>query len=242
MSVRFHIEGHDGPLDVLLALIQKNEVSIYDIPIAQITEQFLDYIHREEQVGLQDLSDFYRMAADLIWIKSQILLPKEVEFPEDYTDPREELVEKLLEYSRFKKYSELLMGTGTDSNLTIERKPSEFILPFSDSELWDDIEAKDLLDTFLRLLKSRVADEKVFNVYEEVTEKEKTALMLELLEKNPSIRFSSLFSENGSPMHIICAFMAVLDAVKDKTIHVRQDEPFSDMIITRREEEEYGTE
>lgn len=242
MSVRFHIEGHDGPLDVLLALIQKNEVSIYDIPIAQITEQFLDYIHREEQVGLQDLSDFYRMAADLIWIKSQILLPREVEFPEDYTDPREELVERLLEYSRFKKYSELLMGTGSSDSLPIERKPSEFIMPFSDSELWENVEAKDLLDTFLRLLRSRVADEKVFNVYEEVTEKEKTALMLELLDKYPSIKFSSLFSDDSSPMHIICAFMAVLDAVKDKTIHVRQDEPFSDMIITRREEEEYGTE
>ncbi len=241
--VEFKTAKYEGPLDLLLALIQKAEVNIYDIPISEITDQFLDYLHHAKEIGLGDLSEFYKMAAELIWIKSQMMLPIELEFGEEYVDPREELVEQLLEYSKFKKYSELLMGNESGENLVPQRKPSEFILPFSDDELWEDVSTKDLMDTFMEMMKNYdFIEEKVFNVYEEVTEKEKTALMLELLDRYPSIRFSSLFSENNSPMHIICAFMAVLDAVKDRTIHVRQDEPFSDMIITRREEEDYGTE
>ena len=99
--VEFKTAKFEGPLDLLLALIQKAEVNIYDIPISEITDQFLDYLHHAKEIGLGDLSEFYKMAAELIWIKSQMMLPVEVEFGEEYVDPREELVERLLEYSKF---------------------------------------------------------------------------------------------------------------------------------------------
>lgn len=235
MGVDFHTPSYEGPLDLLLALIQKEEVNIYDIPIALITEQFLDYLHNAEQIGLGDLSEFYKMAAELIYIKSQLMLPVEVEFDEEYTDPREELVERLLEYSKFKKYSELLMGNEDMDSVSIQRKPSEFNLPFADEELWEDITACDLKDTFVKMMQklNSMEDAILVNVFEKVTENQKITLMNELLEDKKEIHFSDLFVEN-KPEHIICSFIAVLDAVKEKSVLVEQPQLFSDMIIRKR--------
>lgn len=232
--VAFKTEKFEGPLDLLLALIQKAEVNIYDIPISEITDQFLDYLHHAKEIGLGDLSEFYKMAAELIWIKSQMMLPVEVEFGEEYVDPREELVDRLLEYSKFKKYSELLMGNESSDNLALERKPSEFQLPFSDEELWEDVTTKDLMDTFMEIMKNySFIEEKVFNVYEDVTEKEKIALMNELFETRDQIQFTDLITKK-TPMHVICAFLAVLESVKDKMILVDQPVLFGDMTLTKR--------
>lgn len=232
--VEFKTAKFEGPLDLLLALIQKAEVNIYDIPISEITDQFLDYLHHAKEIGLGDLSEFYKMAAELIWIKSQMMLPVEVEFGEEYVDPRDELVERLLEYSKFKKYSELLMGNENSDNLTIERKPSEFQLPFSDEELWEDVTTKDLMNTFMEIMKNySFIEEKVFNVYEDVTEKEKIALMNELFETRDQIQFTDLITKK-TPMHVICAFLAVLESVKDKMILVDQPVLFGDMTLTKR--------
>ena len=232
--VEFKTAKVEGPLDLLLALIQKAEVNIYDIPISEITDQFLEYLHHAKEIGLGDLSEFYKMAAELIWIKSQMMLPVEVEFGEEYTDPREELVERLLEYSKFKKYSELLMGNESGENLVPERRPTEFRLPFSDEDLWEDVTTKDLMDTFMEIMKSyNFIEEKVFNVYEDVTEKDKITLMNELLESHDQIMFSDLVTKR-TPMHVICAFLAVLESVKDKMILVDQPVLFGDMTLTRR--------
>lgn len=232
----FHIpaQNFDGPLDVLLHLIQKAEVNIYDIPISMITDQFLEYLHQAEGIGLQDLSEFYKMAAELIWIKSQMMLPVEVEFDEEYTDPREELVERLLEYSKFKKYSELLTGSDKSDDLNIQRKPSEFVVPFSDEELWENVTVQDLLESYANMMKNyNFIEERVFNIYEDVSEKEKVALMNELFETRDTIMFSDLFVKR-TPEHVICSFLAVLEAVKDKIILVDQPVPFGDMTLTKR--------
>lgn len=233
--MEFHIPKYDGPLDLLLALIQKNEVNIYDIPIATITDQFLEYLHKAQEIGLGDLTDFYKMAADLIWIKSQMMLPKDVEFDSEYIDPREELVERLLEYSKYKKYSELLMGTEDAENFVFSRKENPFNLPFSDDELLEDVTLNTLMETFYNVLKSyKVLDNKVFNVWEEVSENEKITLMNELLEKKDSIKFSDIIVDMKSPTHVICSFLAVLEAVKDKIILIEQPQLFGDMTITKR--------
>ena len=232
--VEFKTPKYEGPLDLLLALIQKAEVNIYDIPISLITDQFLEYLHQAKEIGLGDLSEFYKMAAELIWIKSQMMLPVEVEFDEEYVDPREELVERLLEYSKFKKYSELLMGNEENGDLPIMRKEAEFQFPFSDEELWEDVTTRDLMNTFMEMMKNYdFVEEKIFNVYEEVTEKEKIALMNELFETKDQIMFSDLFIKK-TPEHVICSFLAVLESVKDKMILVDQPEPFGDMILTKR--------
>ncbi len=232
--VEFKTEKFEGPLDLLLALIQKAEVNIYDIPISEITDQFLEYLHHAKEIGLGDLSEFYKMAAELIWIKSQMMLPVEMEYGEEYIDPREELVERLLEYAKYKKYSELLMGTESSGDMPIERRSSEFVLPFSDEELWEDVTTRDLMDTFIEMMRNYdFIEEKVFNVYENVTEKEKIALMNELFETRDQIQFSDLFVKK-TPEHIICAFLAVLESVKDKMILVDQPELFGEMTLTKR--------
>ena len=163
-----------------------------------------------------------------------MMLPIEVEFDEEYVDPREELVERLLEYSKFKKYSELLMGTDKSDDFVVARKQSEFMVPFSDEELWEDVTVQDLLETFAKMMKDyNFIEEKVFNIYEDVSEKEKVALMNELFETRDTIMFSDLFVKK-TPEHVICSFLAVLEAVKDKIVLVDQPEPFGDMILTKR--------
>ena len=163
-----------------------------------------------------------------------MMLPVEVEFDEEYTDPREELVERLLEYSKFKKYSELLTGNDNSEDLNIQRKPSEFVIPFSDEELWENVTVQDLLESYAKLMKNyNFIEEKVFNIYENVSEKEKIALMNELFETHDTINFSDLFVKK-TPEHVICSFLAVLEAVKDKMILVDQPVPFGDMVLSKR--------
>ena len=106
--IKFKVGQFEEPLDLLLYLIKKNEINIYDIPIAEITEQYLDYLDYAVSIDLDNLTDFYSLAADLLHIKSRMLLPVEVSFDdEDLNDPRQELVDKLIEYQKFKKISPL---------------------------------------------------------------------------------------------------------------------------------------
>lgn len=227
--------GFEGPLGLLLHLIQKAEVNIYDIPIAEITEQFISYLESEESVLLGDLTEFYKMAADLLFIKSRMLLPVDLEFDEEYQDPRQELVERLLEHQRFKKYTDLLSGTATAGELFISRKPSRFRLPFGDEELFGEVTLDDLLETFRNLIR-QIAPSKVFNVYESVTVNEKIALMQEIFETREYMTIEELIVDPTSRAHIICAFMAILDATKQGMVYLLQERAFETIVIRRRDE------
>lgn len=236
-SISYKTSAFEGPLDLLLYLIQKSEVNIYDIPISDITEQFLEYLKKDEIKSLGDLSDFYKMAAELLWIKSRMLLPVEIEFDEEYEDPRKELVQRLLDYQKFKKYTQLLFDTEKQSDFSIERKKVQFLLPFSDEELWENVNAGDLLNTYVDLMKNiNDFSQKVFNIYEEVTINEKVALMNELLDKKPVVLFSEVIVNRHSPEHVISAFLAVLESVKDKMILISQEVEYGEITITRNPE------
>ncbi len=104
----FHLGDFEGPLDLLLFLIRKSEINIYDIPIASITEQYLSYLSYATRVDLDMMTEFYLMASTLLYIKSKMLLPIELDMEDEIDDPRRELVEKLIEYQKFKKLSELM--------------------------------------------------------------------------------------------------------------------------------------
>lgn len=231
----FHTPIFDGPLDLLLFLIQKSEINIYDIPISDITEQFLAYITNNESTELSDLTQFYKMAADLLYIKSRMLLPVDLEFDEEYQDPRQELVERLLEYQKFRKYTELLTNTSGSSELFISRKSSQFRLPFGDEELFSEVSLQDLLATFSRLM-TTITPNKVFNVYESVTVNEKIALMQELFETKEYISIEDIIIHLDVVLHIICSFMAILDACKLHLIMLVQTEPYGPILIRRRDE------
>lgn len=228
---QFKGEKFEGPLDLLLYLIQENKVDIYDIPIAEITEQFLEYINANK-AEIDEVSDFYLLAADLLLIKSKMLLPVEVEFDEEYEDPRQELVERLIEYQKFKKYTDLLSGNTTD-RFYIPRKDNPFMVPFDDQELFKDVTLNDLFITFRQLLE-KVSPSKVFNIYEEVSVNEKITLINELLETRERITISDIIIDFNNPLHIICSFMAILEATKHKMILIRQDVPNGEIYIFKR--------
>lgn len=232
-GTEFLLESFEGPLDVLLYLIQKSEVNIYDIPISEITEQYLAYLKSAKDLDLGNLTQFYKMAADLLYIKSRMLLPVDLEFDEEYEDPRQELVERLLEYQKFRKYTELLTNSGGSSEMFIMRKDSEFRLPFGDEELFDGITLQDLLATFTRIMTS-ITPSKVFNVYESVTVNEKIALMHELFETKAYITLEEVIVHLDQMLHIVCAFMAILDACKFHLIGLEQSESYGQILIRKR--------
>ena len=130
-------------------MIKKNEVNIYDIPIGHITEQYLEYLDYTVSTDLASLTDFYAMAASLLYIKSRMLLPVEIAADDDeIDDPRQELVDKLIEYQKFKKLSELMERKEDEAEWVFERKKIQRALPFGDEELWERVDTWDLLKTF----------------------------------------------------------------------------------------------
>jgi segregation and condensation protein A len=230
----FHLNDFEGPLDLLLFLIKKNEVSIYDIPIASITEQFISTLDQSEKVDLDGLTEFYALAATLLYIKSRMLLPVEIDLSDEIDDPRKDLVEKLIEYQKFKKLSELMEQKELEAEWTIERKKMQRPLPFVDDELWDEIDVWDLLKSFSSLI-GGISSERIIDMYEEVSINEKTALIHELLDQRETFAFHDLITRIGSTLDIVCAFLALLEAVKYRIISIRQHRLFGDIQIRRFE-------
>jgi len=231
-STTFRVNDFEGPLDLLLFLIKKNEVNIYDIPIGSITEQYLEYLDYSVSSDLSSLTDFYAMAATLLYIKSRMLLPVEVAVDdEDIDDPRKELVDKLIEYQKFKKLSELMEQKEDEAEWVFERKKIQSPLPFSDDEeLWDRLDTWDLLKTFSNLVSS-YQSERILDMYEEVSVNEKITLMNELLENKGECMFTDLIVRKGSLIDIVCAFMALLEAVKFRMASIWQNRMFGDIKI-----------
>ncbi|MCH3906732.1 MAG: segregation/condensation protein A [Sphaerochaeta sp.] len=223
----------DGPLELLLYMIQQSEMNIYDIPIAQITDQFIDYLSSHQDMDLGTMTSFYKMAAELLSIKSRMLLPVDVEFDEEYEDPRQELVEQLIEYQKFKKYTQLLETGGVGGDIAIARKESAFMLPFSDQDLFQDVTLQKLLETFTSLMRT-IAPNKVFNVYESVTVSEKIALMDELFETKDKLTLEDVIVHMDSKLDIVCSFMAILECCKLQKIVIHQEEPYGTIMIIQR--------
>jgi segregation and condensation protein A len=228
---RFKLNQFEGPLDLLLFLIKRNEINIYDIPISEITEQYLAYLEYAEERGLESLTDFYVLASTLLYIKSQMLLPVEIDFGEEFEDPRKELVERLIEYQKYKKLTEIMAEKEKEVEWLIERKKIQPALPFpGDDEVWARIDVWDLLKTFSRMIDT-LSLENVIDLHEEITVNEKIALIYELLETRGEFDFTDLITRPTIPMDIICAFLAVLDSVKSRIIGIFQNRLFGDIKI-----------
>ncbi|MDR2021632.1 MAG: segregation/condensation protein A [Treponema sp.] len=234
VAYSFRLKEFEGPLDLLLFLIKKNEVNLYDIPVAQITEQYLEYISYASAVDLEELTEFHNMAATLLYIKSRMLLPVEFEGDDDIEDPRIELVDKLIEYQRFKKLTELMEEKEREAEWVIERKKLQRPLPFAEDALWEQVDVWDLLKTFSSLM-SNISGEQIIDLYEEVSINEKLTLMTELLENRGECSFTDLMVRNGSVMDIVCAFLALLEAVKMRMVRIFQNRMFGDILIRPRE-------
>jgi segregation and condensation protein A len=245
MGYRVAIEVYEGPLDLLLALIQKNEIDIYDIPINVITEQFLEYIYKLEEFNLEVTSDFLIMAATLLEIKSRMLLPKEkvvedgIEIEED---PRDELVQQLIEYKAYKAVAEKLKESELKES-KVYYKPREDLSMFDDPlEELGNLDLEKLLKAINSLLRRRIQQSNLIDV-EELQREEFTLdgcinnLKSKLKFKNKFL-FSELLSIRTTKEEIITYFLSILELVKVKEIRIEQNESFSDIIIIKRMDEE----
>ena len=232
----------EGPLDLLWSLIRENKINIYDIPIAEITEQFQNYLDYAVEVDLQDLTEFYLWAAKLVCIKSRMLLPVEVSYDDDESmeDPRQELVEQLIEYQRFKKLSALMEEQEEQSEWSFERKKIERILPFEeDASQWEKMDTWGLLQDMQKIFRNLTnlnPDERILTPPEDITPNEKIALMNELLEKKGECMFTELITRRGNELDVVCAFMAILEAVKLKMADIYQNRMFGDIKICRKQQ------
>jgi segregation and condensation protein A len=179
-------------------------------------------------MDIDELTGFHAMAATLLYIKSRTLLP--VEITEDSgEDPRAELVERLIEYQKYKKLSELMEEKEKENEWIIERKRLQHNLPFSDDNIWEKVDIWDLLKSFSSLTINLPA-ERIIDLYEEVTVNEKTTLLNEFLENKGECRFTELITRAGT-LDVVCAFLAVLEAAKFRMIVIYQNRLFGDILI-----------
>ena len=245
MAIPVKLEVFEGPLDLLLHLIEKNKVDIYDIPISLITEQYLEYVRNMPKEDLNVVSEFLVMAATLLDIKCKMLLPKqESEDGEEEIDPRAELVQKLLEYKMYKYMSLELkdMQMGTERFIykkpTIPKEVQTYKAPIDYEALVGDSTLQALNDLFQVIMKRN--EEKVdpirsgFGkiVKEEVDLDKKQLEVCAFIEAHKTCSFTELLSKQRSKMDTIVTFLIVLELIKVGSIDVAQDGTFSDILIT----------
>ncbi|MDF1568231.1 MAG: segregation/condensation protein A [Spirochaetaceae bacterium] len=227
----YRLDHFEGPLDLLLFLIRKNEVNIYDIPVAEITQQYLDFLKYAAGVDLEGISEFYLMASTLLYIKSRMLLPVEVDLEDELEDPRQELVQRLIEYERFRKITDLMAEREAQADWIVERKQAQAVLPFPDEDdLWDKVDSWDLLKSFSKVMNG-LGGERVISLWEEVSINEKITLIHEYLEDRSEFIFDDIIVNPGSLMEVVSAFLAVLELVKMGEIDVFQNRLFGDIKI-----------
>lgn len=236
---QFAVGAFEGPLDLLWSLIHENKINIFDIPIAQITEQFLEYLDWAQQLDLQDLSEFYFWASKLACMKSRLLLPHEVrgEDSDDSEDAREELVEQLIEYQRFKKLSALMEERQDVSEWSFERKGIDRTLPLDDENLWQKVDSWSLLLDMQKMFKNLTdlrRNKRIMDLSEDISPKEKLALMSELLEERNECMFTQLITRRQNALDVVCAFMAILEAVKLELVEIYQNVMFGDIKICKK--------
>jgi segregation and condensation protein A len=242
MAGNIKIDVFEGPLDLLLQLIKSSEIDIYNIPIAEITEQYISYIRSMEELDLEIASEFLLMAATLLEIKSKMLLPKkQALIGEDVVeiDPRQELVQKLLEYKKYKEFADRLKGI-EDTNIIFFKNP-EVIDDIEDIEVFfNNITIENLMIAFKKVVdihdrkrNTRGEIPKDIN-YDEYKIEDKMEEILSQLEIDFRIKFESFFEYSRDVMEIIVIFLAMLELIKLKKIYVKQQDNFGDIIIERQ--------
>lgn len=245
MDFRIKLDQFEGPLDLLLHLIEKSEVDIYEVPIAQITHQYMTVLSSQAEWELEVASEFLVMAATLIAIKSRMLLPKpeKLEFEElkeasETFDPRQQLVERLLEYKRYKRIGEMLREKEADRSRLYVRPPIDLTPYTPPQNPVEGFTADDLLKTFVQLLEEKQEEEQVATVVrEEISVKDRMEEIVQLLEEKNFLHFEELFQQRPKTKdHLITTFLALLELMKLHQIVCTQDSVFSEILIQKYEE------
>ncbi|WP_126427404.1 segregation and condensation protein A [Brevibacillus marinus] len=251
MAYSIKLDSFEGPLDLLLHLIDKAEVDIYDIPIAEITEQYLQILEEAQERQLEVASEFVVMAATLLSIKSKMLLPAKKEehvfqplldIEVEESDPREELVQRLLEYKRYKLIAEQLRAMETGRSQVYTR-PAEDLSPYiRDEQPVLHVTLYDMLSALEKLYKRRLEPQPLASVArDEISVKDRMQQISELLSvAGGTIRFSQLFSAAVSKTELVTTFLAILELMKEKRVMCIQNRLFSDILICAYSESEGG--
>ena len=238
-NILYRLDKFEGPLDLLLTLIQKNKVSIYDIPIAEITDQYLEAIDGIEEYSLDNTGEFIVMAAQLLYIKSKLLLPKNEE--EEEEDPREELARRLLEYQKFKEASKELRKTEFSSKYMVFREEEQIKFPVPEYDRHHDVSA--LIDAFNSILARRVRREKpTKRAFSGIVGREKVSVddmvekICKRLKKSGTVQFKTLFREDDSKPEMIATFLAVLEMIKLSRLFAEYNEETKDFNLFSKKE------
>ncbi|MBO4899525.1 MAG: segregation/condensation protein A [Lachnospiraceae bacterium] len=248
MAIPVTLEVFEGPLDLLLYLIEKNKVDIYDIPIVTITDQYMAYIKAMEDRDMNIMSEFLVMAATLIDIKCRMLLPKEVNEEGEEEDPRDELVQKLLEYKMVRFLSVELKDRQLESGYNLYHKkniPPEVARheePIDYDALIGDLNLAALNDIFQQILKRQ--EDKIDPVRSSFGNIEKEEIDISLkatyieayTREHKRFSFRSLLEKQGSKAELIVTFLVVLEMIRIGKVTIEQKENFSDIIITNNDD------
>lgn len=243
MGIPVKLEVFEGPLDLLLHLIDKNKIDIYDIPIVEITNQYMEYIRNMKQDDLNIMSEFLVMAATLLDIKCRMLLPKEVNEDGEEEDPRKELVEQLLQYKMYKYMAYKLKDRQADADFIMFKKETipdevrEYSEPVDLDLLLGDLTLTRLNEIFKDVMKRQ--DNKIDPVRSKFgkIEKEEVPLPMKMTyvqdyaRSHKQFSFRQLLEEQKTKMHVVVTFLAVLELMKTGAIRVAQEETFGEIMI-----------
>ena len=243
MELKVELQAFEGPLDLLLHLIDKNKVNIFDIPIVEITNQYMEYIEEMKRQDLNVMSEFLVMAATLLAIKSKMLLPVEETEDEEVEDPRAELVEQLLQYKMYKSISYELRDRQTDAEHILYKVPTlpnevlAFEQPVDVDELISDLTLNKLQAIFqsvMRRQENRVDPiRSKFGTIrkEEVSLEDKMAYVSNYCYSHRKFSFKQLLMEQHSKTELIVTFLSILELMKAGTIYITQENTFDDIMI-----------
>lgn len=249
MNIELKLEAFEGPLDLLLHLIDQAEVDIYDISVAEVTKQYMDALHSIEQLELELASEFLVMAATLLAMKSKSLLPKPspdvfqpaLDLEEDDIDPREELIRRLVEYKRFKVLAERLKACQTEREHIFTRMPTDLTPYLSEAEtnpvrgvtIYHLIEA---FQSVMRLVKSKNVTTRVRR--DPLSVSEQVDWLSQKLNERHQLTFFQLFDGMASREVVVVTFLALLELIKKRAVTCEQHGRFGDIVIAKRETKE----
>ena len=233
MNLDLRINEFEGPLDLLLHLIKNNKMDIFDIQIEEITEQYLEYIKQQEKMNLEIDSEYLVLASELIEIKSKLLLPREKnEETEEEIDPREELINRLLEYDAYKEITKTLKEK-EEIRMEIYTKSPSDISNYIEEEttITSDVTLDDLVDAFAKFLERqkelKPLSTKVTS--KEITVSSRRSDIKRILSKEKKISFFKLFPV-FSREYVVATFLAILEMAKSKELRITQNDTFDDII------------
>ena len=229
-SAIIRLDNFEGPFDLLLYLVKNAKINIFDLSLSGITGQFIDVISQND---LESTADFIFTAAELLYLKSRTLIPIETEIEDESEDDREEYIENLIEYQKYKNVT-MLLKENMDSGRILMRRDPQYVMDFDDVENWVEVSVMDLIMAFSRVV--REVDTPLLKIgIEEITIEDKIDDILNHLIDEQDVMFKSLFPAACSRYELIITFLALLELVKMKKIFILQHRLFGNIKLVRRE-------